>query len=120
MIRLLIADDSPSVIRALRNLLESTEDVRIVGEAKNCDDALRLTETLRPGVLLLDLNLPGSKAHMLDLRNLTVACACQIVATSFAVDGATQQIAASVGAARLLDKIRLYDTFLPTLREVAK
>jgi DNA-binding NarL/FixJ family response regulator len=120
VIRLLIADDSPPVIRALRNLLESVEDIRIVGEAKDFDETLRLTDALRPDVLLIDLSLKGSDTRSFDLRNLAAACACPIIAMSFAVDGGVHKSAAGIGAVRLLDKVRLHDTLLDTLRGVAR
>lgn len=120
MIRLLIADDSSPVIRGIRTLLEPIEDLRIIGEAKDLDEALRLTETLRPDVLLIDLTLPGSNARVFDLRNLAVSCDCPVVAMSFAADKSAHKTAASIGAARLLDKVRLYETLVATLREVVK
>jgi chemotaxis response regulator CheB len=100
--------------------LASVEDIRIVGEAKDFDEALRFTDALRPDVLLVDLNLKGANARVFDLRHLAAACACPVVAMSFAVDAGDHKAAASIGAAHLLDKVRLHDTLLPTLREVAK
>jgi chemotaxis response regulator CheB len=120
VIRLLVADDSAPVIRSLRALLESAEDVRIVGEAKDFDEAFRLTETLRPDVLLMELNLPGSKTRMFDLRNLAATCACPVVAMSFAADFNAHKMAATIGAVRLLDKVKLHDTLIQTLCEVVR
>jgi two-component system, NarL family, response regulator YdfI len=120
VIRLLIADDSPPAIRGIRSVLESVEDVRIVGEAKDLDEALRLIETLRPDVLLVDLNLRGSRASLFDLKNLATACACPVVAMSFASGSGLEKITTAIGAKRLLDKVTLYETLVPTLHEIVK
>jgi DNA-binding NarL/FixJ family response regulator len=43
----------------LRALLGRVDDIEIVGEATNTQDAVEVTEALRPDVVLMDLNLPG-------------------------------------------------------------
>ncbi len=58
-IRLVIADDHPLIRKAVRSLIDSDEDVELVGEAKNSDEAYKLCKQLIPDVLLLDINMPG-------------------------------------------------------------
>ena len=43
----------------LRALLGRVDDIEIVGEAANTQDAVEVTEAVRPDVVLMDLNLPG-------------------------------------------------------------
>jgi DNA-binding LytR/AlgR family response regulator len=58
-IRTLIVDDEPIARQVLRDELHFVEDVEIVGEAGNGNDALVQIERLKPDLVLLDLQMPG-------------------------------------------------------------
>ena len=58
-IRLLIADDHPVVRDGLSSMFAREPEFEVVGEAADGADAVRLTETLRPDVVLMDLRMPG-------------------------------------------------------------
>jgi DNA-binding NarL/FixJ family response regulator len=78
-IRLLLADDQPLMRAGFRMILEETDDIDIVGEARDGAEAVRLAGELNPDVILMDVRMPG-------------------------VDGieATRRIVAARGAARVL------------------
>jgi DNA-binding NarL/FixJ family response regulator len=59
VIRVLIADDHPVVRQGLRTFLGVQDDIEVVGEAVDGAEAVTLSETLAPDVVLLDLNMPG-------------------------------------------------------------
>ncbi|MGP9845982.1 response regulator [Brachybacterium sp. 107] len=59
MIRVLIADDQPSVRRSLRTFLEVDGDIEVVGEASNGQEAVERACRLRPDVVLMDVRMPG-------------------------------------------------------------
>lgn len=56
--RVLIADDHAIVRAGLRALLKSEAGLDLVGEAADGGEALRLAESLRPDILVLDLSMP--------------------------------------------------------------
>lgn len=57
-IRVLIADDHPLFREGLHMLLEREEDLQVVGEATDGNQALSMTEALQPDILLLDIRMP--------------------------------------------------------------
>jgi DNA-binding NarL/FixJ family response regulator len=58
-IRLLLADDQPLMRAGFRMILEETDDIDIVGEARDGTEAIRLTGELKPDVILMDVRMPG-------------------------------------------------------------
>jgi len=58
VISVLIADDHPVVREGLMTILKSQNDIRVVAEATNGEEALELCNQHSPDVLLLDLRMP--------------------------------------------------------------
>lgn len=59
MTTVLIADDQPLQRLGFRMLLESQDDMTVVGEAPGGSEAVRLTAELHPDVVLMDVRMPG-------------------------------------------------------------
>jgi DNA-binding NarL/FixJ family response regulator len=59
VIRVLLVDDEPLVRSGVRMILESEDDLDIVGEAADGNEALERTRELAPDVVLLDIRMPG-------------------------------------------------------------
>jgi len=57
-IRVLMADDHAIFREGLRKLLDSDDDITIVGEASNGNDCIKMLTKLKPDILLLDLRMP--------------------------------------------------------------
>lgn len=75
-ISVVIVDDHDLVREGLRSLLGQFDDIDVVGEAGNVDDALALVQSIRPDLVLLDLRLDredGSEvARQLRSRGSTI------------------------------------------------
>src|SRR5262249_8717131 len=57
-VRLVIADDHPIFRDGLRRLLEAEPEFKVIGEASDGADAVKLARQLKPDILLLDLAMP--------------------------------------------------------------
>ncbi len=57
--RVLIVDDHPMVAEGIQSLLESYDDIEVVGTLGNGQEAVDRVNELSPDVILLDLNMPG-------------------------------------------------------------
>jgi two-component system, NarL family, response regulator DegU len=57
-IQVLIVDDHPVVCQGIRNLLEGTMGIKVVGEAHSGAQALAMIQSQKPDVVLLDMRLP--------------------------------------------------------------
>lgn len=58
-IRVVIVDDHPMVAEGIRALLETYDDLQVVGTLGNGAEAVAEVERLAPDVMLLDLNMPN-------------------------------------------------------------
>ncbi len=58
MYRVILADDEEGFREWLRLLLERSHDFEVVGEASNGTEALRLAESLKPDLIIADINMP--------------------------------------------------------------
>lgn len=57
-IRVLLVDDHMMVRQGLRTVLESYDDIEVVGEAADGKESLECVEHLRPSVVVMDLSMP--------------------------------------------------------------
>jgi DNA-binding NarL/FixJ family response regulator len=60
MIRVVIADDHELIRVGVKKILRSCKDVRVVGEAIDLAQAMRMVRELLPDLLVLDISLPGA------------------------------------------------------------
>ena len=63
MINVLIVDDSLTTREYLKQIIDSDPDLRIVGEAKNGEEAVALTESKNPDVVIMDIQMPGINGY---------------------------------------------------------
>jgi DNA-binding NarL/FixJ family response regulator len=58
-IRILVADDHPTVREGIRALLSGRADMDLIGEASTGDEAATLAAAMQPDVVIMDLRMPG-------------------------------------------------------------
>lgn len=110
-VRVLIADGDARVRQALRALLEAEPDLIVVGEAATAGETLARARALRPGVILLDLPLPGMADRLAILPALV---AWPVVAIS--VRGGLRDLALRAGAVAFVEKGATPEAVLAAIR----
>lgn len=83
MIRILLVDDQPLFVESLRMSLENyTNDLQVVGIAKNGTSAIAMAESLVPDVILMDVHLPDISGVVATKRILEIHRSIKIVMLS--------------------------------------
>ncbi len=86
-IRVLVADDHPTLRDGLRAILDTQDDILVVGEAANGLEAVKQAAALRPDVVLMDLEMPRLDGVEALRRVLAERPGTRVlVLTSFATD----------------------------------
>ncbi len=119
-IAVLIVDDHPLFRRGVRWSLESTDDIVIVGEAENGQEAIKLSDRLQPAVVLIDISLPGLNGLEVTRVIKRHHPAMAIVVLSVYEDDEQLFQAIKVGAAAYSSKDIGGEELVTTIRQVAR
>jgi DNA-binding NarL/FixJ family response regulator len=117
-IKILVADDSEVVRRAICHLLQQSSSLTLVGEASNLREAIEKVGTLEPDVVILDLHL-AIRADGDVNRLKRELSATRVIAISAANDDETSMLVERLGADRFIDKMQLYDELIPAILKLA-
>jgi DNA-binding NarL/FixJ family response regulator len=117
MIRVVVADDQPLVRSGFRMILDERDDLELVGEAQNGDEAVALARELDPDVILMDVRMPGLDGVEATRRLVDANTRARIlILTTFDLDeyvyaairaGASGFLLKDVQPADLVDAIRV-------------
>ncbi len=113
----LIADDHALVREALRVLIASYADLRVVGVANNGADAVKLARELRPHVVLMDFNMPimdGTEAARAICQQIP-----EVKVVGMSVHPEAERLMRQAGACVHVEKSDLMTTLYPALRMAA-
>ena len=119
MIRVVLTDDHPVVRSGIRQLLEKTADIVVVGEASDGPEALRLVSELLPDVLLLDMEMPGETGVQVARQLQVAGSPVRILALSAYDDEQYIVGLLASGAAGYLTKEQALETIAEAVRGVA-
>ncbi|MFB7667927.1 response regulator [Kitasatospora sp. NPDC056138] len=118
-IRIVLADDQPLVRAALRMATATNPEIEVVGEAGNGVDAVRLCESARPDIVVMDIRMPGMDG--IEATRLITAgptTARVVVLTTFD-DDEYVYAALCAGASGFLVKDMALEDILAAIRVVA-
>jgi len=87
MLSILIVDDHEVVRLGLKTLISNYSGFKVVGEASNADESLKMTKELSPDVVVMDIRLPGKNGIQATRDILEVKPETKvIILTSYAED----------------------------------
>jgi DNA-binding NarL/FixJ family response regulator len=118
MIRVLVVDDHPIVRGGIVSLLDTADDIEVVGEASDGEEAVRRVLDLAPDLVLMDLRMPnldgaGATARILDASPQTKVLILTTYETDDHILGAIE-----AGASGYLLKAAPQDEILEGVRSV--
>jgi DNA-binding NarL/FixJ family response regulator len=116
-LRVLVADDHPSVRENLRYLVDAEDDLECIGAAKNGHQCLSLCMELRPDVLVVDHGIPG-------LDGVTIARTLERALPSvrvilYTMNAEICSVAQAFGAAACISKDAPFESLLSAVRHGA-
>jgi DNA-binding NarL/FixJ family response regulator len=117
-LRVLIADDHPLVLVAVRTVLEASEEIEVAGEARSAPEVLALVGRRSPDVVLLDLRMPGAEGGSLIAQLRGEHPAVKVVVLSASDDAASVRQALDAGACAYVLKSTKPVDIVSVLREV--
>jgi DNA-binding NarL/FixJ family response regulator len=119
-IRVLLADDQPLLRGGFKVLIDSAEDVTVVGEAATGREAVEMARTTRADVVLMDIRMPdldGLAATRLISADEDLAGVRVLILTTFEIDEYVYQ-ALRAGASGFLGKSAEPEELLDAIRTV--
>jgi DNA-binding NarL/FixJ family response regulator len=119
MIRVLVVDDHPLFRDGLTGLLKTVDGIEVVDAAGDGETAVRRSLELRPDVVLMDLNLPGTSGLEATRRIVAGAPETAVLVLTMVDDDDSVMAALRVGARGYLLKGAAQEEVLAAVRTVA-
>jgi DNA-binding NarL/FixJ family response regulator len=116
VIRVIVADDHHLVRQGIRALLEKADDIKVVGEAADGQEAVELVERLTPNVLVMDMAMPRLSGNQAIGRVRALGVATQVVILSMYSDETLVRQALRNGARGYLLKRSVTEELLLAIR----
>ena len=102
-IRILLVDDHSVVRSGLGQMLDLEEDMKVVGEASNSEEALQMINIVSPDIILMDIKMPGMDGVRLTKEIKIKLPSCKIIMFTLHGDYLTQAIEAGASGYLLKD-----------------
>lgn len=103
-VRVLIVDDQEPFREAARMVVEMTDGFEVVGEATNGEEAVDLAAGLRPDLVLMDVQMPGTDGIEATRQIMAVDAPPKVLVMSTHESGKYEEPALSAGAIAFLPK----------------
>jgi len=119
MIRVIVADDHKIFKQGLMKLLQSAEDISVIGEAGEGFETVNLIEKKRPDIAILDISLPGLSGFEITEEIHKKGLETKVVFLTMHTDLLTAQKAILSSASGYVLKDNAFEDLLYAIRAVA-
>ncbi len=119
-INVFLVDDHAVVRSGLRALLESKDNIEVIGEAESGEQALELIPTLNPQIVLLDISMPGLNGIEVAKRLKTALPNVRLIALSMHEDLEYVQGFLEAGGSGYVPKSSLETQLLDAIHAVSR
>lgn len=117
-ISVLLADDSPIILKVIAHLLKGDPEIEVVAECVSFAQTMEVTSKLHPQVIVLDIHMPDE--HAVTPSHLKFGLiGSRLLAISIWKDEETKALAETIGAVTLLDKADLATKLIPAIKHYA-
>jgi len=113
IIRVLLADDSAVILKAVRMLLAEDSGIQVVGEVASKKDLFPYLHRVRPDVLVMDLHMCAERGVIQALKEIP---GLELVVMSALVGPDSMDLAARLGLNEVLEKAELPDTLVNAVK----
>lgn len=117
-IEVLIVDDHDLVRAGMRRMLDDEDDIKVIAEARNGEDAVQLGRKLEPDVIVMDLKMPGIGGFGATHKLLRTHPDIKVLVVTALSSPLYQEHLFQVGAAGYLNKGATSAEMIAAIREV--
>jgi two-component system, NarL family, invasion response regulator UvrY len=119
-IRVLLIDDEPMFLEAVRALLELDDRVQVVGSSSSGEEGVELARSARADVALVDFQLPTMDGVEITRRLLEQDAGIKVIAVTGSGDETTPAALRNAGATQYLFKGALHDEIVDAIVAVSR
>jgi PAS domain S-box-containing protein len=123
-LRIVLADDHAMVRQGLRSILDSYQDVSVVGEAADGEEAIELARLLRPDVIVMDVNMARMDGIEATRRIKAEWPFILVVGLSFSNPSQIEPLLLQAGASRYVSKDaagdQLYEAIIASVKQAER
>ena len=118
-IRVLLVDDHSIMREGLQSMLAGSEELEVVGQARDGEEAVRAAAELSPDVVVMDVMMPNKDGVEACREIMDAAPDIRVVMLTASTEEDAVIEAVAAGATGYLQKVSGMDRLLDTIREVA-
>ena len=119
MIRVIVADDHVIFRQGLLNLLQSSRDIVVVGEAGNGSETLNLIIKERPDIAIIDISMPGLDGFEIFQKIRETGIETKVIFLTMHKDSITAKRAIQMDVAGYVLKDNAFEDLLYSIRSVS-